>query len=208
MISTAIVDPDADQAREWAEDELSKPEYQERGPSLMERLIAWIEDLFNGAGDVAAGFPLVSVLVATGVIIAIVALIVWIVVGPMRRRRAVAEHAALDPEDERTADQMRAAAHAAATRHDWDTAVIEMFRASIRSASERSLMRVVPGMTASEAARSLMLAAPDTPMASPVAQDFDRARYGSGGLSVTAWEQAQELDAAIPEHAAQAGHTA
>ena len=55
-------------------------------------------------------------------------------------------------DDERDARALARAADAAAERGDWDTAVVERFRAIIRSLDERGLIEDYPGMTAHEAA--------------------------------------------------------
>ena len=55
-------------------------------------------------------------------------------------------------DDERDARALARAADAAAERGDWDAAVVERFRAIIRSLDERGLIEDYPGMTAHEAA--------------------------------------------------------
>ena len=54
-------------------------------------------------------------------------------------------------DDERDARALARAADAAAERGDWDAAVVERFRAIIRSLDERGLIEDYPGMTAREA---------------------------------------------------------
>ena len=58
----------------------------------------------------------------------------------------------VDADDDRTAAQLRADADAAAARGDWRSAVIDRFRAVVRSLEERVVLDVRPGRTADEAA--------------------------------------------------------
>lgn len=175
------VDPDADTAREWARDELAKPEYQKgTGTNWLDRFFTWIIDLIGniggGVGDTFGGWGVVGlVLITAGVI----ALIVWLVVGPLRRSRA--RRSAEEELGDLTlsAADLLAAAKTAAAAGDWETAVIEAYRALIRSLDEREVIDAKPGMTAFEAA---LLASEAIPaVASDITADadvFDAVRYG------------------------------
>ena len=68
--------PDADQARQWLEDELSKPEYQAAQPTAFDLAMQAISDWF---AELLAG--------ATGVPGPVFTLIVVVVVGNERGRR-------------------------------------------------------------------------------------------------------------------------
>lgn len=175
------VDPDADTAREWARDELSKHEYQTGGGNnWLERFFEWVQNLLssigNGIGGAWGGWgTLAAVLIGA----ALVALIVWLVVGPLRRSRS---RGSVDEElgdPTATAADLLASARRAADAGDWNTAVIECYRALIRSLTEREVIDGRPGMTAFEAALAASTAIPA--IASDVTADadvFDAVRYG------------------------------
>lgn len=144
------VDPDRETAHRWLLEELSRPEYATE-PSLLERLIQWFLGLFE---DVAVpdvpGWQLALVVVLAA---AVVVLVAWWVAGPVRRaRRGERRSAVVLEDDARTAAELRAAADAAAGRGDWSTAVLERFRAVVRSLEERVVLEEQPGRTAHEAA--------------------------------------------------------
>ncbi len=161
------VDPDRETAHRWLLEELSRPEYATE-PSLLQRLVEWFLGLFD---DVAVpdvpGWQLA--LVVLGVAVAVV-LVAWWVAGPVRTARRAARRSAVVLEDDaRTADEMRAAADAAAGRADWSTAVLERFRAVVRSLEERVVLEEQPGRTAHEAADAAAVRLPG------VAADLRRA---------------------------------
>ncbi|MDO8108586.1 DUF4129 domain-containing protein [Isoptericola sp. b441] len=154
-LSTDVpVDPDADQARRWLEAELLDPVYH-HSPSLLERLLAWVQEQIANIGPALARVdPLVagSVVVGVAVLVAVVALLV---AGPVRRSRGTerGSHEVLADET-RSAAELRSAAdtHAAAGR--LDAAVLDRFRALLRSLEERAVLDPRPGRTAHEAAEA------------------------------------------------------
>lgn len=177
------VTPDAETAREWARDELSKPEYAAQGTSWFERFLEWVQDLFNSVESIGGNLGPLWTVVLVIVAIAIVALVVWLILGPLRRSRRSRTQTGMLDDDARSSQQMRDAAEAAERAQDWDTAAMEWYRASVRRMEERGRLADSPGATAKEAARLLGVAAPA--LASDAAQSahfFDVARYGSGGL--------------------------
>ncbi|MCR6712742.1 MAG: DUF4129 domain-containing protein [Demequina sp.] len=175
------VDPDAETAREWAREELSKREYTPgTGRNLVDRFFEWINNLLNslgnGIGSAWGGWGLVVTVIVCA---AILTLAVWLVVGPMRRsrRRAIVEEELGDPT--LSASDLLASASAAARAGDWNLAVIEAYRALVRSLAEREIIDAKPGMTAFEAA--LVAAAALPSIAQDVHEDadvFDSVRYG------------------------------
>jgi len=175
------VDPDAETAREWAREELSKREYTTgTGGNLIDRFFEWINNVLNnlgnGIGQSWGGWGLLAVVV---IVAAIIGLAVWLIVGPLRRsRRTVSEEEELgDPT--LTASALLAAATAAARVGDWNLAVIEAYRALVRSLAEREVIDAKPGMTAFEAALAASAAMPT--IASGIHEDadvFDAVRYG------------------------------
>lgn len=173
--------PDGDEARRWAEEELSNPKYADAKPTwfdLMARDIGdFVRDLFtsgNGASIGPAALIIVCVIIAAALI---AALIIW---GRPRRARAVRRSSAglLGASDDRTADQLRADAERSARDGDWDTATILRFRAVARSLLERDLIDPAPGATAQAIAREASTVfAHEAHAMSTAATAFDDVRY-------------------------------
>ncbi|WP_298868089.1 DUF4129 domain-containing protein [uncultured Microbacterium sp.] len=172
--------PDGDQARQWAEDELSKQAYQAAKPTWFDEwalgVVKWISELFSGkgTGDLAPVFLTIIVLVI--VLALVVALLVW---GRPRASRSTHRRAELLGErDDRTAAQLRAEADRATRDRDWDTAVVLRYRALARGLLERDLIDPAPGDTAQGIARQA--AAPFPGFADRLhatATAFDAVRY-------------------------------
>ena len=175
------VDPDADTARQWARDELSKQEYQTGGgTNWLERFMNWVQDLLSGVGNgIGGAWGGWGTLAAIAIGAAVIALIVWLVVGPLRRSRSrgTADEELGDPT--LTSKDLLASARAAADAGDWNKAVIEAYRALIRSLTEREVIDGRPGMTAFEAALAASDAIPAIAQAVTTDADvFDAVRYG------------------------------
>lgn len=172
------VDPDAETARRWAADELSKPEYH-RGPNLLQRLLDWVSeqiDRLQNASIMAGPAPL---LIVAAIVVAVVA-ISFVVAGPVRRSQSV-RHAVGDGllDDARTAEQIRAAAQAAGTAGHLALATAEWFRALVRGLEERTLLDERPGRTADEAATAAGTRLPElTDELATAAATFDAVVYG------------------------------
>ncbi len=182
MFDDIPVQPDAGTARDWAIRELAKERYQQHGPSLVERILHWIgdrlDDLFSLFSINVGGNPVAAILIV-GLAVGLVALVIRVTAGPVRRSlRARRAHSVFE-DDHRTAAQMRQAADEAAARGDWALAVLERFRAIVRSLEERDLIDDRPGVTADEAAADTGRRFPDAraPMADASAL-FDSVRYG------------------------------
>ncbi|NNU27870.1 DUF4129 domain-containing protein [Isoptericola sediminis] len=177
VLAEVPVDPDRETARRWLVEELSRPEYAQDQSWLM-RLLEWFLGLFDGVGAVDA-----DPLVLAAVIVALAAVVVgvaWWVAGPARlRRRSAARSVVVHEDDTRTAAEMRRAADDAAARKDWDTAVLERFRAVVRVLEERAVLDERAGRTAQEAARDAGDRVPE--LADPLgaaARLFDAVCYG------------------------------
>lgn len=148
--------PDGDEARRWAEEELSNPRYADAKPTwfdLVARDIGrFIADLFTSDNGANVG-PWALIIVTTIIVAALItALIIW---GRPRSSRAVrrARTDLLGEQDDRTAAQLRADAERSARDGDWDTATILRYRAIARSLLERDLIDPAPGATAQSIAR-------------------------------------------------------
>lgn len=161
VLTGVPVDPDAAEAQRWAEEELAEPIYQ-NDPGLLERILRFLGDLLDGiqALNVNAPSSLVPVLiVAAFVAVVVVSLLLGGRVRARRRAETPASHQLF--EDTRDSADLTATADAAAARGDWATAVLERFRALVRSLDERSVLDDRPGMTAHEAAGMAAAALPD-----------------------------------------------
>ncbi|MFJ4044842.1 DUF4129 domain-containing protein [Microbacterium sp. NPDC089987] len=172
--------PDGDEARQRAQEELSKAEYQAAKPTWFDQLAAdvadWFFGLFEGDGTGAVA-PLALTMITIAVVAAVVvALIMW---GRPRSSRAVRGRTdLLGEKDDRTAAQLRADAERRARDEDWDGAVVLRFRALARGLLERDLIDPAPGATAQGIAREAAPALPQlTEPLHEAATLFDAVRY-------------------------------
>ncbi|PRB01285.1 hypothetical protein CQ044_17475 [Microbacterium sp. MYb64] len=172
--------PDGDSARELAEKELSKPEYQEAKPTLIDQwaraVIDWLIDLLTPQHAVDLG-PWAAIVIGALLIAALIAvLLIW---GRPRRSRTGRTGAVLlGSADDRTAAQLRADADRAAREGDWTEAIVLRYRAVARSLIERDLIAPAPGATAQTIAREAAVPFPsegESLHAAAVA--FDDVRY-------------------------------
>ena len=173
------VDPDAETARQWIVQELSKPEYQAAQPTWFDRVSSafwdWLQSLdLSGLGAIQLPALLLASAVFLGVIVA-----AFIVFGrPRRRRRSALGQSLFGEADDRDAQAIRAAAVAAGARGQWTIATLEMFRAIARSLAERTVLTVSPGTTAHDFARRAGRPLPDfAERLGGAARIFDQLRY-------------------------------
>lgn len=176
------ITPDADQARDWMLKELAKPEYHRGGENWLTSFQQWLTNFLRRAtrfefGDNAAGGWDSVILIAT--IALVIGVVLWVVLGPVRRAHRRSRSNSILEGDDRSSEQMRAAAEAAANLGDWHTAVLERFRALVRGVEERGIVDVVPGMTAYEFTIAAGYELP--PFAADLRRSgdiFDSVRYG------------------------------
>ena len=150
VAADAPATPGAQEAREAAEAELAKPAYHPV-PNLLGRLWRWLVEHLDPTTAIPGIPPLLSGLIVLLVLVTCIVLLVVL----LRRFRPVGRSRRASGrlfDDERDARALARAADAAAERGDWGTAVVERFRAIIRSLDERGLIEDYPGMTAHEAA--------------------------------------------------------
>lgn len=174
--------PQADEARRSAETELARPIYHQQD-DLLSRLWAWLRSLLEDDQLVPGAPPWVSTLIIALCAAALITALILIAIRARRitlpARAGTADDALFG--DERDSADLTRAADAAASRADYATAVIERFRAIIRSLDERGLIEEYPGMTANEsvalAARSLGNCEIVTRLGQG-AELFDAVRYG------------------------------
>lgn len=143
--------PDGDEAREWAERELSRPVYAEAEPTPIDRVARAIGDFFASLFGAEAPPGLATIILLTAAALVLVAIVVAFVVWgrPRLVRRAQTPVGALfGDDDQRTARQLRELAEQAAAGEDWDEAIVLRFRALARSLVERGVVDLPPGATA------------------------------------------------------------
>lgn len=197
VVATAPVTPDAADARRLATQELAKPIYRQ-GQSLLDRFIEWLRSLFDGFSLTVLDLPRELLAAIVVVVVVAVALIAFAVAGPVRLARRAASSAVVLGNDTRTADQLRAAADAHAQRGDWPAAVLDRFRAIVRSLEERALLDERPGRTAHEAAEAAAARLPASVDALRRAgQLFDDVCYGKAAVGADADARLRELDQAL-----------
>ncbi|WP_420112841.1 DUF4129 domain-containing protein [Pseudactinotalea sp.] len=145
--------PDADEARDWAERELAKAIYND-APSLWDRFLRWLSDLWERLMDSNSTLGPVLMPLIVLLVIAVIVGIALLIGGPIRRRRLRAQQGSVEvlDDDDRTSAMLRSAADAAAAAGDYALAVLERYRAIVRSLDERAVLEDRRGRTAHEAA--------------------------------------------------------
>jgi len=198
--------PDGDGARELAEKELAKPEYQAAKPTLIDQwaraVIDWIIGLFTPQNAVDLG-PWAAIVIGAVLVAALIAvLLIW---GRPRRSHARPTGSVLlGATDDRTAAQLRADADRAAHAEDWAEAIVLRYRATARSLIERDLIAPAPGATAQTIAREAATPFPGEREAlHAAAVAFDEVRYlgrtGTAGQYRTMAETDDRVRALRPQ---------
>lgn len=181
---TVPVEPDADTARRWLEDELAKADYSEM--TLLQRLNEWFAKLWEGVDPGAATRGLGSVIV-TVLIAGALALLLWILVRWRRRHRLTRGTTSVEAPQVATVGDLvdpaehRRRAQEALADGRFDEAVVERFRAVVAVLVERDWVIATAGLTSQEAADAASVRLPG--LAADLrraANLFDHARYGHG----------------------------
>ena len=183
--------PDADEARRAASKELSRPIYHQ-GPGLWQRIRDWILDHLD-TGSMVPGVPSwVSTAIVVTVVAIVVALLILLVTRVSSARRVATPSLSVLTDDRDAATLTRAS--------DFATAVVERFRAIIRSLDERGIIDEYPGMTALEAAALAHRALGTHPVVTPLheaAHLFDAVLYGHVVSTRSQDRQMRELAAQV-----------
>ncbi len=178
------VDPGPPAATQWLLDELAKPEYQQAKPTLVDivgqALADWLGAILSGSSGTP---PILALVIGLAVVAAIIVL--GVVFGGRARldRRTASGGELFGSDERRSAKELRAAAAAAAQRGDWTTATADAYRAIARSAAEREVVVVAPGLTAHGfAGRAGVVFPAEAAALARAADAFDAVRYlGSAG---------------------------
>ncbi|MFF2344290.1 DUF4129 domain-containing protein [Pseudarthrobacter sp. NPDC058119] len=189
--------PGADEARRWAADELTKAEYRDAAPSWLDSLwrnfLDWLQSLDGSPGDAA---PVPSPVIAL-VVAAIIAAAV-ILARPRLNARVRQAKDVFESETVLTAVDYRNRAETAAAAGRWGDAVVDRFRALVRSAENRTILDPQPGRTADEAANALSVPfAGEAGRLARAAATFDGIRYGSRAAGSSDYQDMVALDAAL-----------
>lgn len=190
------VDPDRNEARRWAIEELSKPQYAEAKPSWFDKLVndflEWLRSLNSEGPGLGQDWtwPLVTLLAVALLVTAV------IVVRPrLNSGRKRSSAAVFDEETTLDAGTFRSRAASAAARGDWNTAVVEQFRAIVRSAEDRTVIDPQAGRTADEAAAQLGRAfSRSQAQLDEAARLFDTVKYGHAAAEAEHYETLKALD--------------
>lgn len=193
--------PDGDEARKWAETELSNPVYDIAEPTPLDLVARAIAEFFANlfSTELSGGWGSVAAVVAAVLVIVVIAVAfaVWGV--PRSSRRAAAREATLFGEDEgRSAAQLRAAAASHARDGEWEPAIILHFRALARGCAERGVVDVPPGATVHAFARAAGRAFP--PLSDELedsARAFDDVRYLRRPGTADLYRRVAATDAAV-----------
>ncbi|XBH22016.1 DUF4129 domain-containing protein [Jonesiaceae bacterium BS-20] len=183
--------PDADTAQYWLRQELSQGIYQQK-ESLFERVLRWISQWLDSLqlGPVSSLAPLIIIIV---LVVAVVLAIV--IAGPLRRRALAQKSAAVFDDATTTATQHRQQAQVEASAGRFAEAILQMFRAIVRSAEERVIISEQLGRTAVEAAAAIGQGMPEyATELTRAAGLFDTIFYGHQQATRADFDQLAQLD--------------
>jgi hypothetical protein len=190
--------PSADEARRLLSDELGKPTYLDARNWLLDQLHKLLDWLSQSPQSGSGGAPLSSgqgLWMGFGIAVVIL-VVIWALAGPLRAERRRARE--LFGTDERNSSDLRSAAADLATAGEWGAALIELFRAMIRSLSERVIIEEFAGMTADEASALAAARLPElADRLALAAHHFDAVAYGHQPGTAAQYQLLVALDAAV-----------
>lgn len=202
--SETPVTPDRDEAQRWANEELSRSEYQEKRPSPVARFLDWLAEKLDwlaeklGVPDTSEGMSSPWLSLAVGFLSLLVLVIaLWKVRSPLTRTVTRKDEPVFTGKALTAADH-RAAADRAAEAEDWSTAVLERFRCLVRELEERSVLEPRPGRTADETTEAAAARLPELATRLRTASTtFDAVRYGNRPAVAETDRQLRDLDERI-----------
>ncbi|WGH81714.1 hypothetical protein QDX25_00585 [Auritidibacter ignavus] len=187
--------PDAEQARQWTEEELSKPEYAEADPGpiieLIDNLVEWFQDLatveFSGSGELGV------IVLALALVALLIALVLWLRPGRTGRVKTTSTDEVEVAADVTATEYLdRARRHVA--EQDYAHALADALRSMIRDGQQRDLVSERPSLTATFATTELAEAFPPfTEQLEQAAVRFNATFYAHQSPSATDATQMIEL---------------
>ena len=183
MLSCEVpLTPDQGEARDWLLKELAKGEYGEiRGP-IVGFVKNLIDDFFRLLSWKGQGTPPISLILAILAIIVIAALVIVLILNPIRLARRRKSGAVF--EGETRAPQVQASFDEAVAAQDWNLAYVWAYRLMVLGLDDHDVVSSTPGLTAREAADAATRVAPGlAPQLSAYAESFDKVRYGRAAIS-------------------------
>lgn len=191
--------PGRDEARKWALEELSRQEYAAAQPGLLEKLwrdfLEWLRSLTIEGIDTGGGSALPLITTAALVLIAVAIVLAR---PRLNARRRGDGKKAVDVDPSVSPDTYRKRAESAAASGDWAAAVVEQFRAIVRSAEDRAVIDPQPGRTADEVAIALGSAfSSHAGQLKRTAAVFDAVRYGKATVGRQVFEDTVALDTSL-----------
>lgn len=197
MAAEPPVLPGRDEARGWAGEELAKPEYRDAAPGWLDSVWAdildWLRSLDGGSGpDSTVATPWI------GVAIAVVIGAAVILARPRLNAKAKRAGDVFDADATVSAAVYRQRAAAAAAAGNWSAAVVDCFRALVRTAEDRAVLDARLGRTADEVAYELATPFPsEAGRLTEAARTFDGIRYGNESAGQAGYAAVRELDSAL-----------
>ncbi|MGL5859046.1 MAG: DUF4129 domain-containing protein [Angustibacter sp.] len=190
------LDPDRDQAREWARQELTDPRYADAKPDWTARAVRWFLDQLGKLGLDSGGLAGTGTGAVLAVLVVVLAVLVWRT--RARRFRSPTRDGQVFTGRALDAAQHRALADQAATEGRWADAVQERFRAIARTLEERAIADERPGRTAREVTDEAAAVLPDHAVAlSAAATLFDQVLYGGAPAGRQDEERLRATDEAV-----------
>ncbi|GGI73046.1 DUF4129 domain-containing protein [Pseudarthrobacter scleromae] len=197
MAAEPPVLPGAEEARRWAAEELSQPEYRDAAPgwveTLWENFLDWLSTL-DGSADAGSTVPSPVI----GLVLAVIIAAAVIIAKPRLNPKARQVKEVFEPEGELAAGEYRQRAETSAAAGRWGDAVVDRFRALVRSAEDRTILDPQPGRTADEVARDLALPfSTEGQRLDRAAGMFDAIRYGNRTADAGDYRAMATLDDAL-----------
>jgi Domain of unknown function (DUF4129) len=186
--------PGAEEARRWAAEELAKSEYRDAEPgwldSLWRSFLDWLLSLDGPANEPG---PVPSPVI--GIVIAVVIAVAVILARPRLNPKTRQRKEVFEPDAELTASGYRLRAEASAAAGKWGDAVVDRFRALVRSAEDRTVLDPQPGRTADEVVLALSVPFPtEAARLDQAARTFDAVRYGNWTAGSSDYQAIAGLD--------------
>lgn len=197
--------PSRSEGQDWANRELSKPDYTNADYSLLERVGRFFSDIVNSLFSTALGWnnPLL-IIIFLAVIAVIVGFFIW------RANRGVGDAFSPALFDRNTFSGLedpatyRNRANAAAAHGDWNTAVQETVRALVAELARTGTVDITAAATAHELTGQAGRALPELKDKLAMTSDvFDAVSFGEVTATEEDFQFVREVDTAVVRQAAQ-----